>query len=151
MYYAVIITTIKIGGYKMERSMANLYSLKGFLHEFGFYSNSNTILDDSSFLLKNGSIHFEEYHKAFLKLINSLFDLKDKIVLEVGGSNLPREIIIDTFKVKKWVCIDKPWWNTEKNKEHLSKVKMVDFKTPLDEIMGLEDYIIFNEYIDDVP
>jgi SAM-dependent methyltransferase len=44
------------------------------------------------------------YHIGYLKEIASF--VKDKIVLEIGGSNFPRKLLFDTLGVKKWVCVD---------------------------------------------
>lgn len=31
---------------------------------------------------------------------------KDKIVLEIGGSNIPKEITLQFLGAKKWICVD---------------------------------------------
>jgi SAM-dependent methyltransferase len=44
------------------------------------------------------------YHVVFLKKIAPL--VKGKTVLEIGGSNFPRELLFDVLRVNKWVCVD---------------------------------------------
>ncbi|KAK44831.1 hypothetical protein BG58_22765 [Caballeronia jiangsuensis] len=46
------------------------------------------------------------YQGQALSQLLARVDLKGKRVLEVGGSNLPRELIFDLFDVKEWVSID---------------------------------------------
>ncbi len=41
---------------------------------------------------------------AFKKL-NKSCDLCGKSILEIGGSDLPREVIFDDFGCKKWVAV----------------------------------------------
>ena len=43
-------------------------------------------------------------HIGFLKKITPL--IKGKTVLEVGGSNFPRDLLFKTLGVKKWICVD---------------------------------------------
>ncbi len=39
--------------------------------------------------------------------------LKDKKILEIGGCNLPRELLFNVFQAKQWICVDNfDWWGT---------------------------------------
>jgi len=55
----------------------------------------------------NEETYMAQYHVDFLKKIAPL--VKDKTVLEIGGSNFPRKALFDILKVKKWVCVD--YWD----------------------------------------
>lgn len=46
------------------------------------------------------------YQLDFLKLINGVTPLAGKRVLEIGGSNLPREVVLGALGAKQWICID---------------------------------------------
>lgn len=64
-------------------------------------------------------MHYElmEYHLNFIEKLDSLFNFKGATVLEIGGSNMPYELLIEQMQVKKWVSLDTPWWG-EKNFPH---------------------------------
>ena len=46
------------------------------------------------------------YHIKILLEATRYVDFRDKIILEIGGSNLPRELVFDILGVKKWVCVN---------------------------------------------
>lgn len=45
-------------------------------------------------------------HFSLLANVNDSFGLRGKRVLEIGGSNLPREMLFGDFKVAQWVSVD---------------------------------------------
>ncbi len=61
-----------------------------------------------------------DYHIHFVKKIDSLFNFNGATVLEIGGSNMPYELLIKQMKVKKWVSLDTPWWG-----EKISRIKSI--------------------------
>ena len=46
------------------------------------------------------------YQLDFLKIIDSLHPLKGLRVMEIGGSNLPRALVLDELGAKQWICVD---------------------------------------------
>ena len=46
------------------------------------------------------------YQLDFLKIIDSLHPLKGLRVLEIGGSNLPRGLVLDELGARQWICVD---------------------------------------------
>ncbi|CAN7541467.1 class I SAM-dependent methyltransferase [Phenylobacterium sp. LjRoot219] len=46
------------------------------------------------------------YQVDFLRLIDQVCPLAGKKVLEIGGSNLPRELLFDGVKASQWICVD---------------------------------------------
>jgi SAM-dependent methyltransferase len=46
------------------------------------------------------------YHFEALDALLAMTDLRGKCVLEVGGSNMPREMLADDFQVERWVSVD---------------------------------------------
>ncbi len=48
------------------------------------------------------------YQLDALEFFEAQVGLRGKRVLELAGSNLPRELVIDRLGVKHWTCIDDP-------------------------------------------
>jgi len=48
---------------------------------------------------------FPEYHLGILEFLNETYSLKNKVVIDIGGSNIPEELMKE-FGVKKFVCFD---------------------------------------------
>ena len=73
-----------------------------FLQEQGFQADPKKFefLDESytNFLLSE--YHFQEYHFSFVKALAAFFDMEGKIVLEIGGCNLPEDIMVSMRKPK---------------------------------------------------
>lgn len=46
------------------------------------------------------------YQVNFLRLMDSVTSLAGKRVLEIGGSNLPRELVFEGLGAKQWICAD---------------------------------------------
>ncbi|MHC1732027.1 MAG: class I SAM-dependent methyltransferase [Bacteroidales bacterium] len=91
-----------------------------------------------------------DYHIDFFNELSQRIDLKEKRVLEIGGSNHPRELVIDEAKCRQWICVDKPWiYNGLARENHFSKVRITKFNNfPL---VDSEDYIIYDEISDNIP
>jgi len=67
-----------------------------------------------------------DYHIEFLNHLTRLFNLEGFRVIEIGGSNIPREMVLNDFKVKQWVCIDKPYASTvARQKRHYDSITML--------------------------
>jgi SAM-dependent methyltransferase len=73
---------------------------------------------NKDFLMNKYSLR--TYHILFLQKIAGLSP-QGKTVLEIGGSNLPRELLFDVLGVKKWVCVDdiSHFWSEERDPEDL--------------------------------
>lgn len=48
---------------------------------------------------------FPKYHLDILESLNEKYSLKNKIIIDIGGSNIPIEVM-QSFGVKKFVCLD---------------------------------------------
>ena len=94
---------------------------------------------------------FQFFHVAFIKFLAEHFDLEGKTVLEIGGSNFPTEIVMNIFKVKKWVCVDTPYWNESSNPRQYREIKQFEFSTTkLGDALKLHDYILYRGYTDHI-
>jgi SAM-dependent methyltransferase len=73
-----------------------------------------------------------DYHFSVMKYFTSQTSFKDKVCLEIGGSNLPRELLFDVLGVRKWVSIDKikDTYVMKEYAQHYASEKIID----LDEI-----------------
>jgi SAM-dependent methyltransferase len=73
--------------------------------------------------------NFRIDHILFLQKIAGLSP-QGKTVLEVGGSNFPREILFDILGVKKWVCVDNisHFWNEERDTEGRYQQELSDYR-----------------------
>jgi SAM-dependent methyltransferase len=60
------------------------------------------------------------YHFEALSALCGETDLRGKRVLEVGGSNMPRELIVEDFQVDRWVSVDMV------DETHYARVQQVD-------------------------
>ena len=93
----------------------------------------------------------EDYHITFINTINSMFDFEGKRILEVGGSNTPSEIIVEKMKVKNWVSLDTPLWDTEVGNRHFESMKFYDMASfSLEEAMNNDKYFICRGLTDDI-
>lgn len=91
------------------------------------------------------------YQVTYLRHINNLCSLRGKRVLEIGGSNLPRELVFGAVGAAQWVCIDdystyfEPYADQANHllADHYAKTKI--FKPGADpaEILA-EDYAIID-------
>lgn len=106
---------------------------------------------DEKVILKE-KCKLEPYQIATLERAGNLLNFKGKTVLEVGGSNLPKECVFDVLGAKKWVCIDliEPY-QVARNKEHYDKtifldITDADFSSKMEE----NDYVIIKMDIGDI-
>lgn len=94
----------------------------------------------------------EPYQIGTIERAQDLFDFSDKIVLEIGGSNLPKECVFDIMGAKKWVCIDliAPY-QVLRNKEHYNNCTFINLNDAelFNKIME-NDYVIIKGDIADV-
>lgn len=93
---------------------------------------------------------FFEYKEKFYSDISTYCDLREKIVLEIGGSETPPEICFSEFKAKKWVSLDKPLpYALNQYKDHYDKHKIFMMNEWMDAIKK-NDYVILNGFTDDI-
>lgn len=93
-----------------------------------------------------------EYQINMLDNAAKTLSFKDKIVLEVGGSNLPKECVFDILGASKWVCIDLiEGYQIWQNKAHYAETVFVDI---IDEnllsIIDENKYVIIKADIADI-
>jgi SAM-dependent methyltransferase len=115
---------------------------------FPFIPKNNKICEKRRDFLKDFSIS-PDYHLAILAYIDENFGLKGKRVLELGGSNIPREIIIDDFGVKQYIGVDyiESWWPDPNHKKE-TVIPMGDL---LKVFSSDEPYFIFSGSVNDLP
>ena len=96
--------------------------------------------------------NFKTYQKFFYESIAKYIDFKGKTVLEIGGSDTPREIIFKELGVVKWVCINKPGEGyIKKRSKHYADLKQCKIgDKALDDAMAEDDYMLFHNYTDDM-
>lgn len=106
--------------------------------------------DEKNFLKEKCKL--VSYQIESIERARNFFDFAGKAVLEVGGSNLPRECVFDILGARKWVCIDliEPY-QVARNKEHYDKTVFVDINdTELIDKIRRNDYVIIKTDIADV-
>ena len=78
--------------------------------------------------------------------------LKNKKVLEIGGSDLPEELLFKKFKAERWTCVDYlGWWEdnpTFGNSETKGKLYHLSQATP--ELVSAK-HIIFDGVVANIP
>lgn len=83
--------------------------------------------------------------------IRRLFSLTGKVVLEIGGSNLPKPFIRDILKAKKWVSVDRVYpqnrtlWPLQYNQASIIPI------APDVEFEALGDFTILDGSIEFLP
>jgi len=82
-----------------------------------------------------------DYHISFFNALTSAINLQGKRVLEIGGSNMPKELVIKDAGASKWVCIDKSW-GYGFSAEHKNKIPVIKFGE-----MELKDALVDNDYV----
>jgi hypothetical protein len=60
--------------------------------------------DRKDYLAAKHCLH--PYHFVAIDALMRETDLRGRCVLEIGGSNMPREMITEDFKVDHWVSVD---------------------------------------------
>jgi SAM-dependent methyltransferase len=93
----------------------------------------------------------EPYQIQALSKMALEYDFTGKRVLEIGGSNLPREITFGCLEASKWVCVDylPAHFDYAKSKIHYLRETVVKLATNID--IGKEDYIIYDGKVEDIP
>lgn len=83
--------------------------------------NRNNIKENNELKIKRSRFvdaSFPQYHLDVLESLNDLYSLKNKIIIDIGGSNIPAEVM-KLFEVNKFVCVDpvSKWgYHFDKNK-----------------------------------
>ncbi|NET45680.1 methyltransferase domain-containing protein [Okeania sp. SIO2B3] len=94
------------------------------------------------------------YQFQALKKLHNLSDgLVNKTVLEIGGSNLPRELILNDLECKKWVSVDvipESHYALKKQTKHYQQEKVYSLKQA-EKFICSESYIIFNGFAENIP
>ena len=136
--------------------MSNTNRIKAFLQKrsvlkkkfiFPFSPKETTICERRRDFLEQFTIS-SDYHLAILKYIDEQVGLKGKRVLELGGSNIPREIFLDDFAVKQYVGIDyiESWWADPNHKR-----ERVNLLNDIKKAYNREEpYLLFSGSINDL-
>jgi len=110
--------------------------------KFALTDESDISYYKQKYLLPDYCIEF--VNKAAYRL-----ELSGKNVLEIGGSNLPIELVVKKCNAKKWVCVDLPWVmrsNKVSEHPHYKDVRFATFKNnDLEDELAQQDYIVFTE------
>jgi SAM-dependent methyltransferase len=82
----------------------------------------------------------------FYQNVGKYIDLRDKSVLEIGGSNTLREMAFEDFGVSSWIFVDKPYnehlMESQKHYDQLSIINSNDILKC--------DFALFNGYAEDI-
>jgi SAM-dependent methyltransferase len=130
---------------KRERSEMEFSKEKQYV--FPFAPKDRQFCEKRRKFLKEFSIS-PDYHLAILKYIDENFGLKGKRILELGGSNIPREILLDDFGVKQYVGVDyiESWWPDPNHKRE--KVYLLE---EFDKVFDREDpYQLYSGSVNDL-
>jgi SAM-dependent methyltransferase len=93
------------------------------------------------------TFHLLGYHTAFFSAAQQHIDFRGKKVLEIGGSNMPRELVFDELGASKWVCVDTPWVDHLKAwPDHYATTPQLKFDQT-----SPERYIIYNGFAENIP
>lgn len=112
-----------------------------------------TILDDEYADWIN-NYNLMNYQIDFFNELCSRVEVKNKKILEIGGSNMPNQLIIDKLGVKNWVSVDKPWQvHLDVWKTHYKSIPQFNFLDHgnVDETLSKYRYVIYNEYAENIP
>ena len=126
--------------------------LRNFLEENGESQNpdGDIFLTDKYIKFLEVEYKFQEWNIQFVRILSQNFELEGKTVLEIGGSNIPRDIVINKFKVAKWVCVDTPYWDEHANPKQHGEIKQYDFSADFNEAFEKSDYFLFKGLSDDI-
>ncbi len=102
--------------------------------------------------MSTNSSQLEQYQYDALRRFSNDFDFKGKTVLEVGGSNLPRDIVFGELGAAQWVCIDylPTHFDSAKSAEHYKREK-IEKLSPFSKFPTDVDYMIYDGKIEDMP
>jgi len=113
---------------------------------FPFEPENREICKKRREFLKEYTSH--DYHLSVLAYINENLGLKDKRILELGGSNIPREIPLDDFSVKQYVSVDYiNSWHPDPNHQREVIHDLGDLQKVFTED---EPYLIFSGSVNDL-
>ena len=97
----------------------------------------------------------EEFNLAgqldLLAAIHGISSLTGKVVLEIGGSNIPRSFVFDVLKAKRWVSVDRVYpQNRILWPRQYKEVAAIPIATDL-ELDALSDFAILDGGIEFLP
>jgi SAM-dependent methyltransferase len=93
------------------------------------------------------SLHPLTYQLDILQDATRYIDFRGKTILEIGGSNLPRELVFSVLGAKKWICVDLLGWLEGNRKDALKTSERIVY--PLNhpdskQIIRDNDYVVFD-------
>ncbi|MBR0190975.1 MAG: class I SAM-dependent methyltransferase [Thermoguttaceae bacterium] len=90
------------------------------------------------------------YYNIFLFMPFFFFStLKGKRILEVGGSDLPEELLFKKFKATSWTCLDYlDWWTDPDSSQ--TKGAVYPLKEASPELIA-QKHVVFNGMIENLP
>jgi SAM-dependent methyltransferase len=87
----------------------------------------------------------KKYHTDLLRDMTKYIDFRNKTVLEVGGCNLPRDLVLGILGAKKWVCVEQLKWLEFDRKTMPSERVFYPLNHPdSKQIIHDNDYIVFD-------
>lgn len=91
------------------------------------------------------------YQIDLLEKINERYPLAGKRVLEIGGSNLPREVVFDWLQAERWIAVDRiePGMHRRFWAEHYANEGVIEL-APLTDLNRLRSYALINGSAEDV-
>ena len=75
--------------------------------------------------------------------------MENKKIFELGGSNAPREILLDDFKIKQYIAVDyiHSWWPDPNHKRE----KIYELSTLKENYQNTDSYKIYSGKVNDIP
>jgi hypothetical protein len=134
--------------FKNIRNLGNNVFVEDEQFIFPFAPKNRVICEKRREFLKNFTIS-PDYHLAILAYIDENLGLKGKRILELGGSNIPREILLDDFAVKQYVGVDyiESWWPDPNHKK-----EVVNQLGDLCKVFSKDkSYMLFSGNVNDLP
>lgn len=126
---------------KIKTENKNNIDAKEDVNKISCLSDKDTLLDSI--------VHYQAHA---IRLAQTEFSFEDKIVLEVGGSNIPKDVVFKALKVKKWVCVDliSPYQISE-NPSHYKDIQICNINDEnLSEIIEQNDYVVIKADASDI-
>lgn len=94
------------------------------------------------------------YHADGMFRMFNRFSVEGKRVLEIGGSNHPRELTHNRLGARQWICLDTVWHEDDLKRRmplHYGVEKTIDIGSASTAIRDLPPYLICKGRVEDIP
>ena len=92
------------------------------------------------------------YHIHYLNIMTERLDFRNKVVLDAGGSNIPRDYMINYLGVKKFISIDyiSEYWKNSKTYHNFINKNIYNAKEAI-EAFEKEDCFVIDDMLSNIP